>query len=137
MKAIHNNTESFKNFGIEKIRIENHEFVKDNDVKIIDFYEDADKAQMVISLYSRLFSDNRQKIYISENKLVIIVSELVRTISPDTVYISDWLSYSQQSYTRFRNISMFLPGDNFYLLRHYFIPESYILNIIIGKLLNN
>ena len=135
MKAIHYNTGSYNNFGLEKLHIESHDFI--NEVKIVDYFEDPEKAQLIISLYSQLFAENQQKIYIRENKLVIIVSELVHSINPDTVYISDWQSYSQQSYTRLRNISLFLPGDNFYLLRHYLIPERFLLNIVIGKLLEN
>jgi len=133
MKAIINNTELLHNTIMGKVHFEDQEVSKE--VKIIDYFEDPAKGQLIVSLYSQLFSENQQKIYIRDNKLIIIVSELINTVKSNNTYVSDWQSYSQQSYVRMRNISLFLPGDNFYLLRHFLIPEKYLLNIIIGKLI--
>ena len=134
MKAIINNTDLSNHHLIEKVYFEDQE--AKNNVEIIDYYEDQVKGQVFMSLYSPLFSENQQKIYIRENKLIIIVSETIHSLSK-TTYVSDWQNYSQQSYIRMRNISLFLPGDNFYLLRHFLIPEKFLLNIIIGKVIDN
>ena len=134
MKAIINNTDLSNHHVIEKVYFEDQETKKD--VEIIDYYEDQVKGQLFMSLYSPLFSENQQKIYIRDNKLIIIVSEIIHSVSK-TTYVSDWQNYSQQSYIRMRNISLFLPGDNFYLLRHFLIPEKFLLNIIIGKVIDN
>lgn len=135
MKAIMSNSEMSNNIGIEKVYFENRELI--NEVRIVDFLEDPEKGQLIISLYSQLFSDSQLKISIHDSKVVIIVSELIGFNKSTTAYVSDWQSYSQQSYVRMRNISLLLPGDNFYLLRHFLIPEKFLLNIIIGKLNDN
>lgn len=135
MKAIINNSESPQINRIKNIYFGNQEDAKE--VKIIDYFEDPEKMQLNISLYSQLFSENQLKIFIRDNKVVIVVSELINSNKWGTTYISDWQIYNQQSYVRMRNISLLLPGDNFYMLRHYLIPEKYLLNIIIGKVIDN
>jgi len=135
MKTIISNSEPSNNVGIEKIHFENQESI--NEVKIVDYLEDPDNGQLIISLYSQLFSEGQLKISIHDSKVVIIVSELIGFNKTKTMYVSDWQSYSQQSYIRMRNISLLLPGDNFYLLRHFLVPEKFLLNIIIGKLIEN
>ena len=134
MKAIINSIQS-KNIGIEKIHFENQELTKE--VKIVDYFEDLQKGQLVISLYSQIFSDSELKVSIRDSKVIIIVSQLIDFNKSASMYVSDWQTYSPQSYIRMRNISLLLPGDNFYLLRHYVVPEKLLLNIIIGKLLEN
>lgn len=135
MKSLVYNTETPNRLGIENIYFENQKTREQ--VQIIDYFDDPQNGQLIISLRSQLFAENQQKIYLRENKLIIIVSELVRTCKSDSTYLSDWQTYGQQAYVRMRNISLFLPGDNFYLLRHYFVPEKLILNIVIGKLIDN
>lgn len=135
MKSTINNSEISKYMGIEKVHFSNQQI--SDEAKIVDYFEDPDKGQLIISLYSQLFAENQQKIYIRDNKLIIIVSELIHSYKSDSPYVSDWQSFSQQSYVRMRNISLFLPGDNFYLLRHYLVAEKFLLNIIVGKLINN
>jgi len=135
MKSLVYNTETPNRLGIENIYFENQKTREQ--VQIIDYFDDPQNGQLIISLRSQLFAENQQKIYLRENKLIIIVSELVRTYKSDSTYVSDWQTYGQQAYVRMRNISLFLPGDNFYLLRHYFVPEKLILNIVIGKLIDN
>ncbi len=135
MKAIVSNSEPSNIIGIGKVHFENQELI--NEVKVVDYFEDTEKGQLIISLYSQLFSDSQLKISIHDSKVVIIVSELIGFNKSATTYISDWQSYSQQSYVRMRNISLLLPGDNFYLLGHFLVPEKSLLNIIIGKLIDN
>lgn len=135
MKAIIGNNISANIIGMEKIHFENQDLAEE--VKIVDYIEDSERGQLLISLCSKLFSESQLKISIRDNKIVIIVSELVGYNKSKTTYISDWQTYTQQSYVRMRNISLFLPGDNFYLLRHFVIPEQFLLNIILGKLIEN
>ena len=135
MKAIIGNSEPSNIIGMEKNLFENQQAA--DEVKIFEYVEDAEKGQLLISLYSQLFSESQLKISIRESKIVIIVSEQVGFGKSTTNYTSDWQTYSQQSYLRMRNISLFLPGDNFYLLRHFVVPEKLLLNIILGKLIEN
>ncbi|HPE77017.1 MAG TPA: hypothetical protein P5210_07035 [Draconibacterium sp.] len=135
MQAFIGNTEPSNIIGMEKILFENQQVAEE--VKIIEYAEDTEKGQLLISLYSQLFSESQLKISIRESKIVIIVTELVGFGNSSTTYISDWQTYSQKSYLRMRNISLLLPGDNFYLLRHIVVPEKFLLNIILGKLIGN
>lgn len=135
MKAIIGNSEPSNIIGMEKKLFENQQAA--DEVKIFEYVEDAEKGQLLISLYSQLFSESQLKISIRESKIVIIVSEQVGFGKSTTNYTSDWQTYSQQSYLRMRNISLFLPGDNFYMLRHFVVPEKFLLNIILGKLMEN
>lgn len=135
MQAFIGNTEPSNIIGMEKILFENQQVAEE--VKIIEYAEDTEKGQLLISLYSQLFSESQLKISIRESKIVIIVTELVGFGNSSTTYISDWQTYSQKSYLRMRNVSLLLPGDNFYLLRHIVVPEKFLLNIILGKLIGN
>ncbi|GAB1451253.1 hypothetical protein MASR2M47_13090 [Draconibacterium sp.] len=135
MKAIFGNEVPTNMIGMERIHFENQESAEY--VKIVDYIEDPERGQLLISLYSHFFSESQLKISIRESKIVIIVSELVGFNKSVATYVSDWQNYGQQSYVRMRNISLFLPGDNFYLLRHFVVPEKFLLNIILGKLIEN
>ncbi|MBK6285197.1 MAG: hypothetical protein IPF54_23430 [Draconibacterium sp.] len=135
MQAFIGNTEPSNIIGMEKILFENQQVAEE--VKIVEYAEDTEKGQLLISLYSQLFSESQLKISIRESKIVIIVTELVGFGNSSTTYISDWRTYSQKLYLRMRNISLLLPGDNFYLLRHIVVPEKFLLNIILGKLIEN
>lgn len=135
MQAFIGNTEPSNIIGMEKILFENQQVAEE--VKIVEYAEDTEKGQLLISLYSQLFSESQLKISIRESKIVIIVTELVGFGNSSTTHISDWQTYSQKSYLRMRNISLLLPGDNFYLLRHIVVPEKFLLNIILGKLIGN
>ncbi len=128
MKAIVSNSEPSNIIGIGKVHFENQELI--NEVKVVDYLEDPEKGQIIISLYSQLFSDGQLKISIHDSKVVIIVSELIGFNNSATTYVIDWQGYSQKSYVRMRNISLLLPGDNFYLLGHFLVPEKSLLNII-------
>lgn len=122
MKAIFGNEVPTNMIGMEKVHFENQEVTEY--VKIVDYIEDPEKGQLLISLYSHLFSESQLKISIRKSKIVIIVSELIGFNKSVATYISDWQTYSPQSYVRMRNISLFLPGDNFYMLRHVVVPEK-------------
>ena len=135
MKAIIDNYFPINLIGMEKVHFENQESAEY--VKIVDYVEDPERGQLLISLYSHLFSESQLKISIRKSKIVIIVSELVGFNKSVATYISDWQTYGQQSYVRMRNVSLLLPGDNFYLLRHVVVPEKFLLNIILGKLIEN
>lgn len=135
MQAFIGNTEPSNIIGMEKIIFENQQVAEE--VKIVEYAEYTEQGQLLISLYSQLFSESQLKISIRESKIVIIVTELVGFGNSSNTYISDWQTYSQKSYLRMRNISLLLPGDNFYLLRHIVVPEKFLLNIILGKLIGN
>lgn len=108
-----------------------------DEIKIVDFLEETENGQFVISLFSPLFSENKLKVFVRGNKLVLFITEYVESGQSTTLYVSDWQSFFPQSYSRMRNVSLILPGDNFFLLRHFLVPEKYLLKILLGQLTDN
>lgn len=108
-----------------------------DEIKIIDFLEETEPGQYIISLYSPLFSGSKLKVFIRGNKIVLFITEYVESIRPAAMYVSDWQSFYPQSYVRMRNISLNLPDDNFFLLRHFMVPEKYLLRILLAKHTDN
>jgi len=134
MKALENSKTSY-NLGIEHIQFVNPE-VKE-EIKIADYLEVPEKGQFVISLYSRLFSDNHVNVFIRGNKIVLFITEKVEAGQSAAMYVSDWQNFYPKSYLRMRNVSLILPGDNFFLLRHFLVPDEYMLKIILGQITEN
>ena len=107
------------------------------EVKLIDFTRDLDKGQIIVLLSSLLFSENNVRIYIRENKMVVVVTEVVDTTYSPSNFVTDWQRFTNRTYERMHNFNLVLPGDNFYLLRHFVLPEKYLLKIILGKAVEN
>lgn len=109
----------------------------ESEVKVVDFKEENELGLFEISLYSCLFAISQLKIDIRGNKMVLLVSEQVESGRSRSVFVSDWQSYYPQSYTRMRTINLLLPGDNFFLLRHFLVPENYLLKVFLSRLADN
>jgi len=104
-----------------------------NDIRLVDFVRDPQKGQIIIFLSSLLFSDDNVKILIHDSRMVVIVTETVKNLYSSRDFITDWQRYTQHSYERIHNINIILPGDDFYLLRHFVLPEKYLLKVILGQ----
>ncbi len=135
MKTMINHFVPEQKTNLARVHFGNHEI--SNEIKVIDFLEETDEGQFVISLYSELFSESTLKVFIRENKLVLFITEYVETAPRAALYVSDWQSFYPQSYTRMRNVSLILPGSNFFLLRHFLVPEKYLLKILLGQVIDN
>ena len=120
---------------IAKIHFGNQEM--SSEIEIVDFLEETENLQFIISLYSELFFNSQLKVFIRENRLVLFITEYVEPNTQAALYVSDWQSFYPQKYTRMRNVSLVLPGDNFFLLRHFLVPEKYLLRILLGQLTDN
>lgn len=131
MKAVANHIEQHKKF-IEPFHFsigETH-----NNVEIVDYTEEKDN--LIITLFSLMFEDDNFKFFFHGNKLVIVVTEKVRSEQHEMPVV-DWYRFNGYAHERLRNVSIFLPGDNFYLLRHFLIPEKYLLKIFLGQITDN
>jgi len=130
MRAIANSIE-------QKGTIEPFHFSINDDhekVEIVDYVEDNDS--LVISLYSALFLEDSFRFFFHGNKLVVVISERVQSMRPNMPVV-DWHRFSGATYERLRNVSIFLPGDNFYLMRHFLVPEQYLLKLFLGQVTDN
>lgn len=109
----------------------------EEEIKIVDFLEENEENKFVVSLYSALFAASQLKISIRGSQIVLLISEQVEATRSRSMFVSDWQSYNPQSYVRMRTVSLLLPGDNFFLLRHFLIPENHLLKIFLGRLADN
>ena len=111
------------------ITCQSESFLMSDDFRISGFVKEEDNFSL--SVFSLLFSKNNIKVSLKGNKIIIITSEMVN--NENTNMYVDWQIYQQKSYIRMRSINIILPGKNFYLLRHYFIPEEFQLKIILKR----
>lgn len=135
MKTMINHFGSDNKTDLEKIHLGNQDLSEE--IKIVDFLEKTRTGEYLITLYSQVFSKSNLKVFLRENKVILFITEYVESVRPAAMYVSDWQSFYPQSYTRMRNISLILPGDNFLLLRHFLVPEKYLLKILLGQLTDN
>lgn len=104
----------------------------DKSIKIIDFTVNQQSGRYYLILESVLFRNHPSSVSIDKNKLKIII--------PDPVYIRysnglkkfGWNDNYSLSYFKLINFSVFLPGDNFYLVKNILIPEQYLLKVEMG-----
>lgn len=132
MKAVADNLKTHTNNYIEPFHFKIEE--THDKVEIVEYTEE--NGNLSISLYSMLFTEDKFRFFFHGNKLVIVVSEMVKTNQAEMPVV-DWYRYSNKTYERFINVSIVLPGDNFYILRHFLIPEKFYLKIVLGKAIEN
>ncbi len=107
------------------------------EVKLVDYTRDLEKGRIFIILSSLLFNENNVKIYIRDNKMAVVVTEVVDTTYSPNSFVTDWQRFTKRTYERMHNLNLVLPGENFYLLRHFVLPEKYLLKIILGEMVGN
>ncbi len=106
-------------------------------VKILDFVSNPEMQQQELTLQSQFFTEEPVNVSVHGNKLNLIVSELVDVSRSTKFQHYNWQSYFYQSYTRMQNITVFLPGDNFFIIKSFLVPEKFLLKIILGQLIKN
>ncbi len=109
----------------------------ENEIKIIDYLKETGNGQYLITLHSEVLVDNELVVIVRENRVILLVTEKVYPQRSGNVFTSDWQSFYPKSYIRMRNVKILLPGDNFYILRHFQIAESFLLKIFLGKMNEN
>jgi len=135
MKAMINQDETYKKEFPGKVRFENQ--IMTEGVKIVDCELENDKGILVISLYSQLLTDNQIEVFMQGSKISILISEQLNLNTQAPLPKYNWQNFYPQSYTRLRNISILLPGNNFFLLKHRLISEKSLLKIFLGRLTDN
>ena len=128
METMKNNFAPAHNTELASVQFGNQEF--SDEIKIVE----TENGQFVVSLCSPLFADSNLKVFVRDNKIVLFITEYIEPGELSTLYVSDWHSFYPQSYTRMRNVSLELPGDDFFLMKHILVPEKSMLKIILGQL---
>jgi hypothetical protein len=135
MQTIINNNELDKSQYPVKIYFGDYEISKE--IRIVDFMKKTEAGESIITLCSPQFLDNPVKVAIRNNILSIIISEFVDARKTVWIPINDWEQYTRHSYMRMHNVRIELPGDNFYILRHFVIPEKFFLRVVLGQLIKD
>ena len=104
----------------------------DFDVNLAGFSYNYLKNQYKLSIYSQLIFKDNYSISLIDNKLIILISEAKEYNKPVYIHNYNWKNSGTETYERIRSLDILLPGDDFYIIRHYMIPEKSILNIILS-----
>lgn len=105
----------------------------DFNVSISGFSYNFLKNRYKLSIHSDLILKDNYTISLTDDKLIIVVSEIREFIKPSYIH-NIQTSYSEtNTYERIRSMDIYLPGKNFYIVRHYVIPAKNLLHIVLSK----
>lgn len=108
---------------------------KNINAKMVDFKRE--NQIYTITLGNLTLSYDNYRLFLNGHYLTLIISESKEAKRPLHLKNVEWDLYRQYKYEVMRNIDVWLPGDNFYLIKHFFVPESRELNIVLEERLLN
>jgi hypothetical protein len=73
------------------------------------------------------------RIFLSDSYLKLVLSEIRELIKPVYIHNLSQKEFDNVGYEVMKSVELWLPGDNFYLVKHFFIPKTKILNIYLGR----
>lgn len=129
------------NNQLDKIQYPVEIFYSDNEIakeiRIVDFMKKTEVGESIITLCSHMFLKNKIKVTIRNKKLILVISENVTTHKSVWMPINDWEHYTPQTYVRMHNLGILLPGDNFYIVRHFLVPDKLLFRVVLGQQIND
>ncbi|MCY1723129.1 hypothetical protein OU798_22465 [Prolixibacteraceae bacterium Z1-6] len=135
MQTIIENREIHTNEYSGKISFGNRDAAED--LRIVDYMKLTENGESVITLYSQQFFNNQIKVRLKGEKISLILTEFVDARRSAQAVFNTWEVLNKHSYTRIHNISIMLPGDNFYILRNYEVADDLLLKIVLSPMLDN
>lgn len=103
-----------------------------NNVELFDFEYNKDRSTFVLTFKSNLFKDNNYRISVESNVLSIQVREQNMVKKPNYFDSYDMLVYNNYTYERIKTVDFVLPGDNFFVVNHYALPDSNTLKVYLN-----
>lgn len=103
----------------------------DFDIKMVDYHHNDQYSE--ISLGYLNLTDDNYRLFVNGQYLTLIVSEVKEAKRPMHLHNIGWNIYRNHNYEVMKSIDLWLPGDNFYLVRHYLVPKDQILKIVLGR----
>ncbi len=119
---------------VEKPKTIEYPYVKNNDnlkVELINFKKSEKHYILQVGIIN-LESDN-YRLFLKGSCLSVILSEPREFSRPVHMHNINWKVYSRQSYEVLKHVDIWLPGDNFYLIRHFAYPSDQLLEVILGR----
>jgi hypothetical protein len=101
-------------------------------IRVIDFKKVHNNYLLQLAIPN--VSEDNYRLFIKGFYLTLIISEQKEVNRPVHIHNMTWDFYKNSNYELMRNIDIWLPGDNFYLIKHYSVPEDQLLNIFLGKM---
>ena len=104
-----------------------------NDVEIhmVKFLKAGDIFLM--QLWVNNLVNNNYCVFLKEQYLTLVISEVKEVLKPVYMHNFNWRHTDHVFYEVMKSVEIWLPGDNFYLVKHYFVPDDKLLNIYLGQ----
>jgi hypothetical protein len=104
----------------------------DQEIKIISYHMKNHKRS-ILKLEARNLKDDSYRVFLNGQRLSLIISESIEYNRPLYLHNIDWKVYNRQTYEVLKNVIIWLPEVNMYLLKYYKIPNSKIIKVILEK----
>jgi hypothetical protein len=105
----------------------------DVDISIMDFHK-IHKDHYLLILGIDNISEDNYRLFINGRYLTVILSESRELNRPVYVHHMNWGIFNTRNYEILKNVDIWLPGDNFYLIRHFSVPEDQVLKVFLGEM---
>jgi hypothetical protein len=102
------------------------------EIKLMDFHKVNRYYVLLLNVMN--LSDDNYRIFLKGHYLSLIISEPKEVSKPVHIHNMDWNLYNNQSYEILKSVDVWLPGDNFYLIKHYLLSEDQVLKVFLGKM---
>lgn len=107
----------------------------DLDVSLVDFQK-LNKIFM-ITFNTMKLDDDSYRVFLKGHYLTLIISEPKVISKPTHIHNLNWHSFSHSNYEVFKSVDVWLPGNDFYLIRHYLLPGNQVLRVLLGEMHHN
>ena len=97
--------------------------------KIVNFKLNGNFYNLIINIKN--IESNNYRVFLEKSRLMIVVAVNHLYAKPTHIHNLESISTSQLSYEVMRHVEVWLPADNFYLLRHFLDVEEGNLKIIL------
>ena len=107
----------------------------DLEVSLVDFQK-LNKIYMMTFNTMKL-DDDSYRVFLKGHYLTLIISEPKVVSRPTYIHNMSWHSFAHSNYEVFKSVDVWLPGNNFYLIRHYLLPGNEVLRVLLGEMPQN
>jgi hypothetical protein len=102
------------------------------EIKILSFRSNHHKRS-ILKLEAVHLKDDNYRIFLNGQRLSIIISESVEYQKPFHMHNIDRKVFNRQTYEVLRNVVIWLPEIDMYLVKYYPIPNSRIIKVVLSK----
>lgn len=103
------------------------------DKKIQLIGAEKSRNNWILQFAGDYLKNDKYRLFLKGRYLTIVLIEEKKLARPIYVHNLNWQQYDYSGYDLVKNIDVFLPGDNFYLIRHSFMTADQILNVYLTQ----